>query len=251
MPEPPPGRDRYLGVRVPRREDGELLTGRARTVADLRPQDLTPAGAPGVPILESAFVRSPLAHALVRRVHTGPARVVPGVAGAWAAEDLPGLPPTTMPPSARGQNDGLDWPALATDRVRYVGQPLAVVLGGDRAHAEDGARAVRLDLEELEPVLEPRTAAGAETPELFEGHPNVVSETDLGGVDERVWTEADAVVECTFREQRLLPTSLEARSILVAPAADGGSSSGRRTRRSTTCGGAWLTASACRRSWYG
>jgi aerobic carbon-monoxide dehydrogenase large subunit len=69
-----------------------------------------------------------------------------GVVGAWGAADLPDLPaiPAVGPGETTG---GRDWPALATDRVRYVGQTVAVVVAGDRYAAEDGADAVAVDIE--------------------------------------------------------------------------------------------------------
>jgi len=97
--------DRYIGAAVARREDSDLLTGRAETVADL--------AMPG--LLELAFARSPLAHARVNRADAGPARPVPGVTGAWSAADLPGLPAVPVPPGSRETFAGLERPALAAE----------------------------------------------------------------------------------------------------------------------------------------
>jgi carbon-monoxide dehydrogenase large subunit len=215
---PTAGRDRYLGERVPRREDADLLTGRARTVADLGPED---TGCPEH-ALEAVFVRSPAALGRLGRVDLTAARTLPGVLGAWSAADLPDLPPTTMPPSSRGAHEGLDWPSLAVGRVRYVGQPVAVVLADTRGHAEDAARTVAVEVEALAALLDPTDAALGSATRLFEGRSNVVTEEDLGGVDDEVFSRAAVVVECDLRQQRVLPTSLEARSVLAAPAPDGG-----------------------------
>ncbi len=216
----------YIGARLTRREDGDLLTGRARTVADLRARDLVEAGVagPGVP-LELAFVRSRCAHGVLRGVDLTAARATPGVSGAWAAADLPDLPTIGEPGRDRsGEPTGtpMDWPALATDRVRYPGQPLAAVAAGRRAEAEDGARAAVPAIEVLSPVLDARTATGPGAPALFQGRSNVVAEVELGAAAESTFARAPVVVEGDFRQPRLLPTSLEARALLAAPTPDGG-----------------------------
>src|SRR5439155_19723872 len=107
---------RYVGQPVPRREDADLLTGRARTVADLREPDT----------VELAFCRSPIAHGLLRHVDVQPAQALAGIVGAWSAEELRDLPVTPVPPGNR-QMAGLDWPALARDRVCYAGEDISVV----------------------------------------------------------------------------------------------------------------------------
>src|SRR5439155_9592583 len=179
------------GVPLRRREDADLLTGRARTVADLRPDDVrgeqrVQADPALRRVLEAAFVRSPLAHGRLRDVDVSAARHVPGVVGAWAAADLPELPPTPVPPSSRGLYAGLDWPALARDRVRYVGEPVAVVLAASRAEAEDGVRAVTTEVDPLPPVLDPRDAARPDAPQLFPGRSNVVTTFEFGQAGEDV-----------------------------------------------------------------
>ena len=212
----------WIGVPVPRREDADLLTGQARTVADLDQADVAAATGRSAAVLEVAFARSPLAHADVGSVDVQGARGVPEVVGAWAAADLPDLPPVTVPPASRGVYDGIDWPSLATDRVRYVGQPLAAVVATDRAHAEDGVRRVRTDLRERPVLLDPRRAAEPDAPRLFDDRSNVVSDEHVGHAAETVFREAAVTVELELREQRLLPTSLEPRSLLAAPNAGGG-----------------------------
>jgi carbon-monoxide dehydrogenase large subunit len=213
---------RSIGGRVPRREDADLLTGRARTVADL--------DVPGT--LELAFVRSPVAHGRLRDVDVSAAGAVPGVRGAWSAARLPGLPQTPVPPPSRGALAGRDYPALAADRVRYVGQPVAVVAADRRSHAEDGARAVALDVEPLPVVVDARDAVAEGAPQLWDGMDDVaqvhvagggsVGDADAGDDLTDVFAAAPVVVEGRFRQQRVLPTSLEGRALLVRPEDDGG-----------------------------
>jgi aerobic carbon-monoxide dehydrogenase large subunit len=190
----------YIGLRVPRREDRDLVTGQAHRVADLT--------VPGT--LELAFTRSPMPHARVRGVDVAAAREMPGVAGAWSAADLPSLHVPGVP-------GGPPWPALATGTVRYPGEALAVVAADTRAHAEDAAERVRLELDPLPVLGDPATAIAG--PHLFEDRDNVAAEQHFGEPADDVFATAPVVVEATYREQLLLPTSLEPRAILVQPAA--------------------------------
>ncbi|GAA3224564.1 xanthine dehydrogenase family protein molybdopterin-binding subunit [Nonomuraea helvata] len=179
-----------------RREDRDLVTGQARRVADL---DL--AGT-----LELAFTRSPVPHALIRGVDVATALEEEGVAGAWSAADLPYLAARDLP----GGDDRTPWPLLATGRVRFPGEALAVVAAGTRAQAEDGAEAVRLILGPLPFTLTPGTDGD-----------NLVVERTFGEPADDVFASAPVVVEAAYREQLLLPTSLEPRAVLVDPGRDG------------------------------
>ncbi|MEO3806840.1 xanthine dehydrogenase family protein molybdopterin-binding subunit [Nonomuraea sp. B1E8] len=210
---------RYIGMPLARREDPDLLAGRARRVADL---DL-----PGT--LELAFTRSPVPHALIRGVDVAAALKEEGVAGAWSAAELPYLAARAVP----GGRDAPPWPLLATGRVRYPGEALAVTAADTRARAEDAAEAVRLDLEPLPAVCDPMAAqeapplsgddpmAAGEAPSLSGGRGNVVAERTFGEPAGDVFATAPVVVEAAYREQLLLPTSLEARAVLADPG-DGG-----------------------------
>jgi aerobic carbon-monoxide dehydrogenase large subunit len=192
----------YIGQRVPRREDRDLVTGQARRVADLT--------VPGT--LELAFTRSPVPHARVVGVDVTDARQMPGVAGVWSAADLPSL---LVP----GEQNSPPWPALATGTVRYPGEALAVVAAETRAQAEDAAERVRLELDPLPVLGDPAAATAPGAPALFDGRDNVAAEHDFGEPADDVFAAAPVVVEATYREQLLLPTSLEPRAILVQPSA--------------------------------
>jgi carbon-monoxide dehydrogenase large subunit len=197
-----------------RREDDRLLRGAGRFVADLRL-----AGC-----LDAAFVRSEVAHGELISVDLRLCRTVPGVLAAWSAVDLEAefgavleTPPMMDPESVRGR----PWPALATDRVRYFGQPLAVVVAADRYLAEDGRDAAQVTIRQLPALLDPTAAADASP--LFPGLSNVASEKEFGKpIADSVWREAAVVVEAGYRQQLLAHTFLEARAILVQPEAGGG-----------------------------
>jgi aerobic carbon-monoxide dehydrogenase large subunit len=133
-----------VGARVVRKEDPALLTGRGTYVDDIR--------LPGT--VHMAFVRSYAAHARIASVDAQDARGRAGVLGVWTAADLEGLPPSRSVP-------GMERPCLATDTVRFVGEPVAVVVAEDPYAAADGAGAVQVEYEDL-PVLATIEAATAE-----------------------------------------------------------------------------------------
>ncbi|WP_432839597.1 xanthine dehydrogenase family protein molybdopterin-binding subunit [Dactylosporangium sp. CA-092794] len=199
-----------IGERLPRREDDRLVRGTGRYVADLRE--------PGC--LDAAFVRSDLAHAALLGVDLAAARRVPGVAGAWSAADLslPETPPMLEPETVAGR----PWPPLATDRIRYHGEPLAIVVAANRYVAEDGRDAARVSAEALPVLLDPAEAAESDV-ELFPGRSNVAVDRDFGPpIDDGVWRRAAVVVEASYRQQLLAHTYMEPKAILVRPEPGGG-----------------------------
>lgn len=184
-----------------------MLRGTRQTVADLR--------LPG--LVELAFVRSRLPHAIVRDVDVSGAADVPGVIGAWSARELavPDVPRFGGGPAPRA------WPPLARDRVRYFGEALAVVAGTNRYTAEDGCDAVLVSLDELPPCVDPREALSPDAPQLWEDG-NLISDTTAGAELDDVLQSAPVLVEARYREQFVQHTSMEARAIAVRPDDDGG-----------------------------
>ncbi len=125
-------------------------------------------------------VRSPVAHGRVRRVDTAEARNCPGVVGAVTAADLPAglVIPVRLAVQDIDLSDFLQ-PVLAAEVVRYVGEPLAVVLAGDPYSAEDAAELVDVDIDEIPPVLDALAATAPGAPQLF-GAGNVAADFTLG-----------------------------------------------------------------------
>lgn len=188
-------------------EDRRFLLGAGQYVSDLRPEGC----------LEAAFVRAGVAHGELRRVDVLRARAVPGVEGAWAADELdaPDVPAT------EGEAD-LVWPALARGVVRYAGEAVAIVAAADRYAAEDGAGAVDVEIDPLAAVIDPTESARSES-ELHAGRPNARATRVVGhGVPEHVWKDAYVVVEGAYNSQLLSASSMEGRAILAAPGPDGG-----------------------------
>lgn len=134
----------YVGQRVRRLEDPPLLTGTARFVADL--------SFPGMVAMR--VVRSPVAHGRLTGIDTSEAENAPGVVAVLTARDVD-LPPIDFRMTRVGGLDPYRQPVLARDRVRYVGEPIAVVIAEDPYLAEDAAELVWAEIDDLEPRLDP------------------------------------------------------------------------------------------------
>ena len=128
-----------------RSEDEPLLSGRGRFT-----DDLAAAGA-----AHAAFVRSPVGHGTIRSVDVAAAAKLPGVVAIFTGADLErdgigAIPPAVLLPGRGGkQMFGASMPVLAAQRVRYVGEPVAIVVAETAAQAQDAAEAVVVDIAEL------------------------------------------------------------------------------------------------------
>src|SRR5216683_3141882 len=192
-----------------RTEDYALITGRAHYVDDLRP----PTGRP--PALHLAVVRSPYAHATIKRINLDAARALPGVAAAFAgAELVSGMPTFDSFPVAGLKNP--ERRPLAVGRARYVGDPVAVVLAENRYLAEDARDQVEVDYEPLPAVVDPEAAAAPGAPLLYdEPGSNVAFHAQTGGGDiQAAFAHADHVVRLRLVNQRLAPSSIEPRACM-------------------------------------
>ncbi|HEY4420614.1 MAG TPA: xanthine dehydrogenase family protein molybdopterin-binding subunit, partial [Pseudonocardia sp.] len=124
-----------LGTSVRRVEDLQLITGASTYVGNLALDG----------VLHAAFVRSPLAHALILGIDTAEAKAAPGVVAVFTAADL-GLPAHH---GLMVVNPDLPRPPLATDRVRFVGEAVAIVIGETKAAAVDAVELVEVDFDPL------------------------------------------------------------------------------------------------------
>lgn len=198
-------RRRPFGAPLPRKEDARLLRGDGRYVADLRRHGT----------VHAAVVRSPVAHAYLRSVDLSAVeadgRAIAVVTADTFGADLPYLPtgPAGTPQRESGQ------PVLATGRIRYYGEPVAVVVAADRYLAEDLAALVRLELDQLPPVLDPRAIARGKTAALHgDGRPEHVVRAARGDVDAAL-ARAPRVRQATFTVARQAGTPLETRGVLA------------------------------------
>jgi aerobic carbon-monoxide dehydrogenase large subunit len=206
-----------LGTRVVRTEDPRLLTAGGTYVDDLRVPEL--AGAARV-----TFVRSPIAHALIKGIDTSAAAQAPGVIAVLTVKDMNDLAPPPPPPEEGAEPappseapvplGGL-WsePLLAVDRVRYVGEPVAIVITDDSYQGEDAAELVSVDYEPLPAVVGIDGALAGSTL-LFDGTQSNIPVSNRADepADESIFRDCEVVVEQTIVNQRLAPMPMEGRA---------------------------------------
>src|SRR4051812_2333509 len=196
-----------LGTAVTRVEDPDLLTGRATFVDDLE--------LPGA--LHLVFVRSAYAHARVTGIDTAEAVGRPGVAGVFTAADL-------ALPDYEGLmvlNPEVTRPPLAREKVRFVGDAVAVVAAATRAQALDAAEAVVVDYDELDAVVDPEAALQPGAPLQFEALGTNRAAGLHTGADDDVLADADVVVRCRVENQRIAVMPMEGSAVAVLPGPDG------------------------------
>jgi aerobic carbon-monoxide dehydrogenase large subunit len=215
-----------LGTRVVRTEDPRLLTAGGTYVDDLRVPELVTAA-------RATFVRSPIAHAMITGIDVTAAREADGVVAVLTVKDMDDLPPPPPDDDASGGGGegaplplGGPWsePLLATDRVRFVGEPVAVVITDDRYQGEDAAELVSVDYEPLPAVVGIDEALASETP-LFAGTESCIAVTSgvtgYGSDGEgSIFDDCEVVVSRTIENQRVAPVPMEGRAV-AASWADG------------------------------
>lgn len=196
---------RWVGARVRRREDPRLLTGRARFVDDI---DL-PQG------LHAQFVRSPIAHGKITEVDLSAVREFPGVVAAWSATDLDlgdMVARLDRPPEEFAETS---MPILARDRVRFQGEPVAIVVATDPYVVEDAVEQARVDYEELPAVTSAREAFADGAAQLHTQAPgNKLVDVSLFATEgtDAALASADHIVEimCSSGRQNALPLETRA-----------------------------------------
>ncbi|HLF41816.1 MAG TPA: xanthine dehydrogenase family protein molybdopterin-binding subunit, partial [Acidimicrobiia bacterium] len=194
---------RFVGASVKRVEDQRLLTGQGRYVDDIT--------VPGM--AHAAFLRSPWPHAVIRSIDVTAARAHPGVVGVLTGADMaelthPFLGMLTLP--------GLYGPpywSLATDRVRMVGDPVAIVVAESRRVAEDACELIAVDYEPLEPVASMADALDPRKPPLWpRADGNVMYRArDTYGDVEAAFAGADRIIRERFEQHRHSNQPMETR----------------------------------------
>ncbi|MDI3340814.1 MAG: molybdopterin-dependent oxidoreductase [Sphaerobacter sp.] len=200
---------KLFGASIKRREDPRMITGRANYTDDVR--------LPGT--LSLAILRSPYAHARIKRINVEKARQLPGVVAVYTGKDLADtlapVPCAWLPP-----NSDLKVPeyrALAIDTVRYVGDGVAAVVAEDRYRAADALAAIEVDYEILPAVVDQEKAVAEGAPQLYADVPNNTAFVwRLSGGDvEAALAQADVVVSQRLVNHRLIPTAMETRAALA------------------------------------
>jgi aerobic carbon-monoxide dehydrogenase large subunit len=199
----------YIGKPVARKEDAKLLTGQAKFIDDLT-----------VPAMVWAYVvRSPYAHATITRVDVSAAREAEGVVAAFSGADLADDWAATLPCVwlvTEDTKQPMHRP-LATDKARYQGDGVAVVLAETRAQAKDAAELVEVDYDPLPAVIDPEEALADGAPILHEelGTNHCFTWKLEGGDVEGVFGGAPVTVKERFRQQRLIPNAIEPRGVIA------------------------------------
>jgi carbon-monoxide dehydrogenase large subunit len=189
------------------------LTGRGRYVDDIV--------LPGM--LHAAFKRSTVPHGRLLSIDASAARALPGVVAVYTGDDLARFTNATAPGASIGMNmmPGLKAPAvyaLATDKVRYVGDPIALVVAEDRYIAEDAVELIEEEIDVLDAVVTYEDALDPSKPRLFEEfHDNTAfsGEMAIGDVD-GAFAKADRVVQASIWVHRHQPVPMETRGLIAS-----------------------------------
>ena len=200
-----------LGTRVVRTEDPLFLTRGATYTDDLVDERLTGA-------LHATFVRSQVAHGRVLSVDAGEARTAPGVVAVVTAADLEDLEP--LPAGLPMVPPAMQRPWLASDTVRFVGEPIAVVLTEERYQGEDAAELVAVDIDPLPAVVSTADAAKDEVLLFPEAGTNVMA-TFGKPAPEDFFDGCEVVVRRPMVNQRVAPVPLETRAAAAVWGDDG------------------------------
>jgi CO/xanthine dehydrogenase Mo-binding subunit len=213
-PPAPAGDGRVVGTSQLRKEDHALLTGRAWFVDDLR--------RPGM--VHAAVLRSPHARARIGAIDAAPARGMRGVLDVITHDDLPDGLRIPMRMFRRPGMERFLQPPLADGAVRYVGEPVAVVVADSRYVAEDAAELVEVHYEPLPAVVDGLHAADADPLHAPAADTNVAADfvVEHGDVD-AAFAAADVVVEQRIRCQRHAAVPMETRGLVAEWDVTGGS----------------------------
>ena len=199
-----------LGTRVLRTEDPRFLTSGGVYTEDVVDERL--AGACHV-----FFARSPVAHARIEAIDVSAALSAPGVIAAYTGADLADLPVVTP-----GLNKKMTRAILPADKVRYVGEPVAIVVTEQAYQGEDAIELVDVDYDVLPAVVGFADAASDKVLLYDEAGTNVVGTFgDPGALDQHLFDECEVVTTRTILNQRVAPAPMESRAAAAAWGEDG------------------------------
>jgi carbon-monoxide dehydrogenase large subunit len=220
-----------IGQPVPRREDETLVRGRGQYTDDI--------SLPGQAY--AAVVRSQIAHGRILRIDTASASAMPGVFAVYTGEDMVrmgyGGITSRLPLKSRDGSPmkNPERPILASDKVRFAGDPVAFVVAQSQSAAEAAAEAVIVDVEPLPATLDPRTAYKGAAPPVWDPAPDNVALDYLYGDPDKVaaaFAAAAHVTRLTMKNQRVVVCAMEPRSCV----AEFDAASGRFTLHAPTQG---------------
>ncbi len=196
----------WVGKKLKRKEDPRLIQGISHYTDDLKLAGM----------IYCAFTRSPHAHAEIKVIRTDAARALPGVVAVFTAADTSGVgavPCAVQMPDLKVPKH----PVLATGRVHYVGEPVAVVVAEDLYTARDAAELVEVDYDPLPVVTDMEKALSKDTPfvhDEFKSNQAFTHTLKNGDID-AAFKKADRVVKQRMINQRLAPIAMEPRAVLA------------------------------------
>jgi aerobic carbon-monoxide dehydrogenase large subunit len=202
-----------VGAPIKRREDPRLITGQATYVDDIKLLGM----------LHMAVLRSPYGHARIKSINTEAARKHPGVVAVYTAEDLKGAVgnvTVVIPLGKMTEGMGIRGP-LAEGKVRFYGDPVAVVIADDRYTARDARDLIEIDYEPLPAAIDVEKAMQPDAPILYEQfdtnvpfgmHPPT---EEIDKVFEETKADGGIVVKQRIVNQRLAPTAIETRGVVA------------------------------------
>jgi len=202
--------DKGMGSSVLRKEDFRFITGKGQYTDDISQPNQ----------LYAYFLRSPVAHAKLISVNTEKADNSPGVIAVYTGKDIdaslpcgwetptkPGTPPMHEPA----------WPILAKEKIRFVGELIAVVVAETVNQAKDACELINIEYEDLPAVVSPWKAIQNDAPNIWEEIPNnICFEWELGNKDEteKAFKKAEYQVKIDLKNNRLVPNAMEPRSYI-------------------------------------
>jgi aerobic carbon-monoxide dehydrogenase large subunit len=200
------GNGTWVGKRMKRKEDPRMIRGISHYTDDLKLAGM----------VHCAFTRSPHAHAEIKAIRTDAAKALPGVIAVYTSADTTGLGPVPcaiqMPDLKIPRH-----PVLAEGRVRYVGEPVAVVVAEDLYIARDAAELVEVDYEPLPAVTDLEKALSKGSPlvhEQLKSNQAFTHQLKNGDV-EAAFKKADRIVKQRMMNQRLAPIAMEPRAVVA------------------------------------
>jgi carbon-monoxide dehydrogenase large subunit len=198
--------NRYIGAPIERVEDLRFLRGRGEYVADLVREGM----------LHAAILRSPVAHGRIRTLDTKPALAICGVHAVITAAQIGVVPRIPLRLQTSPATEPFRQPVIASDRVRYAGEPIAVVLAVSAALAEDGVEVIALDIEELPVVADRHISARHETLLFEDARTNLAMKfTAIRGDADLAFRDADYTGRGRFSVQRHTALPMEPRGLLA------------------------------------
>ena len=186
----------YIGSPLDRIEDFRLLTGAGTFVGDLKP----------VKLLHAVILRSPFAHGQIRRIEAGPARSLEGVAAVLTAAEIGEVPIIPIRQHGKPEGEPYRQPVIADKKVRYVGEPIAVIVASEQCIAEDAAELIEVEIDELPAVATHEIAALGRTLLFEDTVTNLATafyarmgDADAAFADRRIQTEGEVQRTAAYR----------------------------------------------------